>query len=236
MQKETINGCDLYCGDALEILPTLKGSAHCLISDPPYKVTSGGFGALEGGFGGWIKDAYDNNGNIVQCDIEWHQWLNLIPDCLAENAHAYIFSNGRNLNIARDAAENAGLDFHTLLVWDKRTAMPNKYYQNICEYILFMKKGKAFTINDPSSKNLQSIYQRDESKHPTEKPVELCALYMNNSTKEGDTVLDCFMGSGTTAVAAVNNKRKFIGIEITQQWFDVACARVEKAGKQLTMF
>lgn len=224
MRTETIGDCTLYLGDCLEIMPTLG------------KVTSGGFGELEGGFGGWIKDSYDNKGSIVQCDIDWNDWLPLIPETLKENAHVYIFSNGRNLSIAREAAEKAGLHYHTLLVCDKKTALPNKYYQNVCEFILFMRKGKAFTIYDPSTKNLQSIFQRDESIHPTEKPVELCQLYIRNSTLPDETILDPFMGSGTTGVACVKLGRKFIGIELEPKYFDIACRRIEEAYKQPDMF
>lgn len=176
MSNPTIIGdCTLYQGDCLEIMPTL-GKFDAVVTDPPYKVTSGGFGELEGGFGGWIKDSYDNKGSIVQCELDWGDWLPLIPAALRDSAHVYIFCNGRNLSIARSAAEDSGLQFHTLLVWDKKTALPNKYYQNVCEFILFMRKGKAFTIYEPATKNIQSVFQKDESPHPTEKPAQLCAL------------------------------------------------------------
>lgn len=227
-RKEVIGEATLLLGDCLEILPTLSGVA-AVVTDPPYKVTSGGFGALEGGFSGWIKDSYDNKGAIVACNLDWPDWLNLIPACLRDDAHAYIFSNDRNLSIARDAAEAAGLKFHRLLVWDKKTALPNRWYQQTCEFVLFMRKGKAFQINDPSSKALQTIFQRDESEHPTEKPVDLCRMYIENSTTPGELVLDPFLGSGTTGVAAVKSGRAFVGIEIEPKWFDVACRRIEKA-------
>jgi len=228
MEVVTIGGATLYRGDCREILPTLSG-VKALVTDPPYRVTSGGFGDLEGGFSGWIKDAYDNSGEIVACDIEWNEWLDLVPAVLADDAQVYVFSNDRNLQIARQAAEAAGLKFHRLLVWDKRAALPNRWYQQTCEFVLFMRKGKAYMINNPSSKALVSLFQRDESKHPTEKPVELCRLYIENSTAPGDLVLDPFMGSGTTGVAAVQAGRRFVGIELTQEWFDVACARIENA-------
>lgn len=225
----------LYLGDAREILPTLQG-VDAAITDPPYLVTSGGFGSLEGGFSGWIKDSYDNKGAIVECDLDWTDWLPLIPPALRDDAHVYIFSNDRNLTVARAAAEAAGLKFHRLLVWDKRAALPNRWYQQTCEFVLFMRKGRAFNINDPSSKALQSIFQRDETPHPTEKPVELCRLYVENSTKPGEIVLDPFMGSGTTGVAAVKIRRGFIGIELTERFFDIACKRVEAALQAPDMF
>lgn len=234
-RTEIIGDCTLILGDCREVLGSLP-LADVLVTDAPYRVTSGGFGALEGGFGGWIKDAYDNKGSIVSCDLDWCDWLPLIPDALAENAQVYLFSNDRNLQVAREASEKAGLIFHRLLIWDKRAALPNRWYQQTCEFVLFMRKGKAFQINDPSSKSLQSIFQRDESEHPTEKPVSLCQLYIENSTKSGALVLDPFMGSGTTGVAAARSGRKFVGIELTPQWFDVACRRVEAAMKEPRLF
>jgi site-specific DNA-methyltransferase (adenine-specific) len=234
-RTEIIGDATLILGDCREIMPVLP-PVDCVCTDAPYKVTSGGFGALEGGFSGWIKDNYDNKGSIVECDLDWGDWLPLIPAAMKPNAQAYLFSNDRNLQAARAAAESAGLIFHRLLVWDKRAALPNRWYQQTCEFVLFMRKGKAFQINDPSSKSLQSIFQRDESDHPTEKPVSLCQLYIENSTSAGETVLDPFMGSGTTGVAAVRSGRKFIGIELTQQWFDVACSRLEAAMHEPRLF
>lgn len=235
MRVEHIGDATVYMGDCREIMPTI-GPVDLLCSDPPYKVTSGGFGAFEGGFSGWIKDSYDNKGAIVACDLDWTDWLHLVPDVLAEDAHVYIFSNDRSLSRARHAAEAAGLQFHRLLVWDKRAALPGRWYQQTCEFVLFMRKGRAFMINDPSSKSLQSIFQRDESEHPTEKPVSLCQLYIENSTQPGGVVLDPFMGSGTTGVAALRSGRRFIGIELTQQWFDVACKRLEAATRAPGLF
>lgn len=235
-RKEILaDGVELWCGDCREILPTVSGFDAC-ITDPPYRVTSGGFGNLEGGFGGWIKDAYDNKGAIVACDIEWHEWLSLVPQSMNNDSHIYIFSNDRNLNVAREAAEQSGLSFHRLLIWDKRAALPNRWYQQTCEFILFMRKGKARMINDPSSKSLVSLFQRDESCHPTEKPVQLCELYIKNSAPAGSKVLDPFMGSGTTGVAAVKLGRKFTGIELEPKYFDIACRRISEALKQPDFF
>ena len=232
---EVIGDATLYLGDCRDVMPALSG-IDAVVTDAPYRVTSGGFGELEGGFGGWIKDAYDNKGAIVACDLDWPDWLCMVPATLRDDAHVYLFSNDRNLSAARKAAEDAGLIFHRLLVWDKRAALPNRWYQQTCEFVLFMRKGKAFMIRDPSTKSLQSIFQRDESEHPTEKPVGLCELYVSNSTERGETVLDPFMGSGTTGIACIKLGRKFIGIEIEPKYFDIACRRIEEAWKQPRLF
>lgn len=238
-RKEVIGNATLYLGDCRDVLPIISG-VDVVCTDPPYRVTSGGFGAssgaLAGGFSGWIKDAYDNKGSIVDCDIEFDEWMPLVFTALGEQSHAYFMVNGRNLKDMQSAGENAGFRLHTILVWDKRAALPNKYYQNVTEFGLFMFKGKARTINNPSSKNLISIFQRDESPHPTEKPVELMRYWIENSTTAGGLVLDPFMGSGTSGVAAAQAGRRFVGIESDPRWFDVACVRLEKALNQGNLF
>lgn len=233
---ETIaEGVTLYLGDCREILPTL-GKVDAVMTDPPYRVTSGGFGELEGGFSGWIKDSYDNKGAIVTCNLSWDDWFPVVSTSLRAPGHAYIFCNDRNLSEARGAAERAGLEFHRLLVWDKKTALPNRWYIQNCEFVLFMRKGKAFQINDCGTMALQSIFQRDQSEHPTEKPAPLMELYIRNSTSLGQVVCDPFMGSGTTGVAAAKLRRGFVGIEIEQRWFDVACSRIAEAAKHQDLF
>jgi site-specific DNA-methyltransferase (adenine-specific) len=236
MRREIIGDATLYLGDARELLAAMaeRGErADLLLTDAPYLVTSGGSGSHKRA--GWMAD-YDNGGSPVACDIEWGDWLPLIGPALVEQAHAYLFTDDGNLGAVLGAAQAAGLKLHTLLVWDKRSALPNRWYQQTCEFVLFMRQGKAFRINDCSSKSLASIHQKDESPHPTEKPAQLCEFYIRNSTQAGGLVLDPFLGSGTTAVAAVRAGRRFIGSEIEARWFDVACRRVEAALRQPGLF
>lgn len=235
---EQIGRATLYLGDVRDILPSLDVAADVVCTDPPYLVSKGGFASnlqLEGGFGGWMKD-YGNQGDIVECDIEFDEWAPLVFAAMAERSQAYFMTNGRNLKAMQCAAEDAGLRLHTVLVWDKRTALPNKYYQNVTEFALFMFKGKARTINDPGSKNLVSIFQRDESPHPTEKPVELMRFWIGNSSQPGGLALDPFMGSGTSGVAALQLERQFVGIEKDPRWFDIACERIDRAQRQGNLF
>jgi site-specific DNA-methyltransferase (adenine-specific) len=70
-------------------------------------------------------------------------------------------------------------------------------------------------------------FNRERGLHPNQKPVALIEYFLRTYTKEGDTVLDPYMGSGTTGVACKNLGRKFIGIEIEPKYFDVACARID---------
>jgi len=129
--------------------------------------------------------------------------------------------------------DKAGFNFHNLLVWDKRSATPNRWYMKNLEYIGFFYKQRTFSINDPSSMQLVSMYQVDQTNHPTEKPVQLLQHYIKNSSHPGETVFDPFAGSGSTGVAALQSGRKFIGIEIDEEWFDIALKRLQDAEKHI---
>lgn len=226
---------DIRHGDALELLKNIT-PADLLVTDPPYKLTCGGKNAgREGDFArmGWIFDVenYNNNGSIVDCDIDWPDFMPALYSSLKDQAHAYVMANNRNVQAMLNAAEVAGFYFHNLLVWDKITATPNRWYMKNCEYVGFFGKGAAFAINDCSSKQLISCPQVDESQHPTEKPVALMQFYIENSTSPGDTVIDPFMGSGTTGVACIRAGRKFIGIEKNERFFKIAKNRINNAIK-----
>lgn len=96
------------------------------------------------------------------------------------------------------------------------------------EYVGFFFKGKAFAINDCSSKQGIHVAHQDTTEHPTEKPVALMQHYIRNSSQPGEVVFDPFMGTGTTGVAAIRSGRKFIGIEKDPRWFQVAVERIQR--------
>lgn len=229
-QVETLaEGVSLYLGDARDVLPAMAEPADLLATDPPYRLTSGG--DTPGGMqGGWL-DGYSNNGAVVTVNCEWHEWLPVAFAALAKDSDAYIMSNDKNLRDALNAIVGAGFSIHNVLGWDKKTATANRWYMKNMEFCVYAWKGRARKINDCSSKQLVTVPQIDESKHPTEKPVDLMRLYIGNSTKPGALVLDPFMGSGTTGVAAVQLGRRFIGVELEQEHYDAARRRIESAVK-----
>lgn len=246
---EKIGRHTLILGDMREVVPNLQSFGlappDILLTDAPYPVTRGGRGLDGPKRGGWMKD-YDNSGALVTGhDIGWSNWLPLAYDALGPRAHAYIMASYREVFPAFNAAviagnrydaegnltREAGFDLHNLLPWDKGTALPNRWYQQTCEFVLFMKKGKAYPIAHPSTKAYLRLPARDETDHKTEKPVPLMEAYIRNSTKPGGVVLEPFMGSGSTNVAACRLGRGSIGVEIEEGWFDVACRRVEAAEK-----
>ena len=230
---ETIGRAKLILGDCRDILPTL-GKVDAVVTDPPYLLESGGCTKIDMS-GKFSAERYNNNGTIVPTDISFDDFMPQIAAILPQG-HAYFMVNNRHVQGALNAAERAGFRFHNLLVWDKGTGTPNRWYMKNCEFTLFLFRGTAKTITDCGSRQLIRCPNVINGQHATQKPVELMEHYIRNSTSEGQTVLDPFMGSGTTGLAATNLSRDFIGIEQEERWFDIACNRIQQAQRQGEMF
>lgn len=184
----------------------------------------------------WIKQNDNDNailiskGNLFKhSDIKFEEWLPEVYRVLKNGSHCYLMVNSRNLKELQTKAENVGFKFLNLLVWVKNNATPNKYYMQQCEFILLLRKGVAKNINDMGMTNVFSIPNIMGNKlHPTEKPVELMRELIEQSTNEGDIVLEPFMGSGSTIIACKQVNRNYVGIEIDEQYFKVAQYRLSK--------
>jgi site-specific DNA-methyltransferase (adenine-specific) len=154
-----------------------------------------------------------------------------VYDCLKEGSHAYIFTNVLNLSDMMIEAQKAGFKLHNLLVWEKNNCTPSQYYMKNCEYVLFLRKGKAKWINDiGGSKTVHQFNNIIGNKqHPCEKPVDLLKFYIMNSSQDGDVVFDPFAGSGATGVAAIQCGRRFVGVELDTTYCGIAKERIQHA-------
>lgn len=169
-------------------------------------------------------------------EIKFEDWLPEIYRVLKEKTHCYIMVNGRNLAELQKQAEKVGFIYQNLLVWEKGNATPNKFYLNACEFILMLRKGGERWINNMGSKTILKVPNIIGNKsHPTEKPVSLMEIFIANSTNENEVVLDLFAGSGSTCIASKNLNRKFIGVEIDEEYAKVAQKRLEQEQKQIIM-
>lgn len=217
----------LLQGDCLELMKEIKdNSIDLIVTDPPYKTTSRG---SSGGTGGILKEEINKKGKVFKHnDIEFNEWLPELYRVLKDKGHAYIMTNNKNLKDMLIEIENAGFNIYKTLIWAKNSPITNMYYMDSHEYIIFCRKGKAKRINNCGTKSVLNIDNPRNKLHPTEKPVELMEILINNSSNECDTVLDPFMGSGTTGVACINTNRNFIGIELDEDYFNIAKQRIEK--------
>jgi site-specific DNA-methyltransferase (adenine-specific) len=233
----------LINGDCLEEMDKLieQGiKVDTIITDPPYRTTSRG---SSGGTGGILKEKINMSGKVFKHnDVKFSEWLPKCYEILKENSHAYFMTNNKNLKQMLIETEKAGFKIFKTLIWVKNTSITNMFYMDTHEYIIFCRKGKANRINNCGTKSVLNIDNPKNKLHPTEKPIELMKILIENSTKKNDIVLDPFMGSGSTGVGCVNTGRDFIGIEIDtektkgknkdQSYFDIAKERIEKATKE----
>lgn len=237
MRKEVIGGCILYHGDCLEVMNELDSVDH-VISDPPYedelhkaigriRRSDGREMISELGFEGVNSNRSDIVKGVVSLSKGW-----VILFTLAEGVRAW-----------RDELQSAGAKYDTCLAWIKPDSTPRMNGQGAARGFECAVTAWAHTgYRSWNSGGKRGVYtyltnQKDrDGRHPTEKPIPLMTEIICDFTKEGQTILDPFMGSGTTGIACVKRGRKFIGIERDERFFDIACERISKAGRQTDMF
>lgn len=214
----------LMQGDCLERMKRMpNGVVDLIVTDPPYKVITGGRGG-NGRPSGILLD----NKQLMGAIPEFREWLIECFRLLKDNSHAYFMTNLINLEKILIEVRAAGFLVHNLLIWEKNNCTPSQWYMKNCEYVIFCRKGKAKYINNIGTKTVHKFDNPKNKVHPTEKPTELMEMYIKNSSNSGDIVLDPFMGSGTTGVAAANTGRKFIGVEADEKYFEIAKGRILK--------
>lgn len=206
-------------------------SVDCIVVDPAYRTSARGG---HGNSGGMLKSKTVRQGKIFEhndCPVD--KWMPLAYDVLKEDSHCYIMTNHRNLVEYLNVAEECGFHFVKSLIWDKGNKIMGQCYMSQFEYILFFRKGAHKRINNCGTSDILSIPNKKskgedgKNLHDTEKPVELMEILINNSTNEGDIVLDFMQGIGATGLACQKNNRKYIGIELDEKYFDISVKRLE---------
>lgn len=216
----------LHKGDCLEILGRMEAESVDLIcTDPPYRTVTGGDS------GDRPKGMLSGNRKLfeLQNDIEISAWMPLVFKVLKQGCHAYIFTNSMNLYDMLGEATRVGFKLHNILVWEKNNCTPSQFYMKNCEYVLFLRKGKAKWINNIGSSKTVHFFRNviGDKVHPCQKPIDLLRFYIENSTNEGELVLDPFMGSGSCGVACMRSGRRFVGIEKDGRFFEVARGNID---------
>lgn len=201
-------------------------SVDCVVTDPPYRCISGGNAQKAGQPRGMLSKT---DGKLFKYnDIKPEVWFPEVYRVLKEGSQCYIMTNTLNMETYLKLARETGFGLHSILVWEKNNVTPSRWYMKNGEYVLFLRKGKAKEINNHGSKMVHQFDNVRGKVHPTEKPIELMKYYIENSTNVGDTVLDPFMGSGSTGVAALKTGRNFIGFEIDPAFYSIAEQRVQE--------
>ena len=228
----------LYNGDCLEIMSKIEdNSIDLIVTDPPYKLTSRG---SSGNTGGMLQKKIIRQGKVFKHnDIEIKDFMPELYRVLKENTHCYIMTNHVNLIEMLNVARECGFHFIKSLIWNKGNKIMGQCYMSQYEYILFFRKGKHKKINNCGTSDILDIPNKktkDENGknlHDTEKPVELMKILVENSSDahQNNLILDPFMGIGSTGIATLQleGNRKFIGIELDKQYFDIAKERISNA-------
>lgn len=233
-EKKTIGNAELYQGDCLEIMGELPlMSVNAVITDPPYMIGAISTGNASAKAGGWAD---------MENSAWWYsEWLKRARRALKQDGFCCVFGNWRSLPTLLYAFSKIKWQVDSLLVWDKEWIGPAgpRQLRPTYEVVLFAGMPKAKIANRSASDVYRCRWMAGNSKttdHAAEKPVDLMRHLIRLTTNEGDTVLDCFMGSGTTGVAAHMEDRRFIGIEREVEYFnDIAVPRVRGAQSQLTL-
>ena len=215
---EVIGDATLYLGDCLEILPQL-GKVDAVVTDPPYGIGRDkgmGVGGVGGVGKGIARRRYAGEWDAARPDKK------IFSAMLDVSCHAVVWGG----NFFADLLPVSG----KWLWWDKCQTMPT------------YGDGEMAWTNLPGSAPKKFVYSnnglmaREKDRfHPTQKPVEVmkwCLGFLPDAT----TIIDPFMGSGTTGVAALKLGRRFIGIEIDETYFDIACKRIAEAERQPDLF
>jgi len=228
----------LYCGDCLAILPTLEaGSVDAVITDSPYseKTHAGARSVYDYGPKGGViaidfpsvDASYIRQVLSVCCPRKWCisfvDWHHALP--LEENPPT-------------------GLEFIRLGIWVKRNPIPqltgdrpSTGWEAIAIFHVPGRKewngGSGPAVWDNGTSRWGYF---GPSNHPTEKPLGLMSKLILQFTDKGDTVIDPFMGSGSTGVACMQLGRNFVGVEILPKYFKIAERRIEQAARQQPLF
>lgn len=211
----------IYHGDALEILPQIRASTiAAVITDPPYVIGAVSAGNMASKSGGWA--------DMMNSSHWFTSWYGEVDRVLrASDACFWTFLNWRTLPVVMRAALDARLPICSMLVWDKEWIGPGGSQGLRPSYEMVALMARAdFSIPDRGVADIWrcQVGSYKENGHPAEKPVRLVRRLIETSSVDG-VVLDPFLGSGTTAVAAKSLGMPVIGIEAEERWCDVAAAR-----------
>lgn len=246
--------CSVFLGDSFELLNSIEEkSIDMIFADPPYFISSGGISCHSGKQVSVNKGDWDTTLSIEEKINYNRKWISLCRKVLKDDGTIWISGTFHNIYSIGVALEMEGFSIINNITWIKPNPAPNlacRCFTNSTETILWArkqltpkKKGKhtfnyslmkklneGKQMKDVWLMNLPSKAEKVFGKHPTQKPVVLLERIILASTNEGDLILDPFNGSGTTGVAALNLKRKYIGIDNNKEYLEITKKRLKEKG------
>ncbi len=213
-------GITIYHGDCMEIMPQV-GKANLVVTDPPYNFTTASAGS--GKLNPWSDLC-----NPAYWFSAWHKIA--MEKLFSAQGAMWHFCNWRTIPTITKAVFDNGFQIESLLVWDKDWIGPGgqRGLRPSYELVALICHDK-FRIKDRSLYDIQKFpWSTAKPHHPAEKPVELMKWLIEKSTIENETILDPFMGSGSTLRAAKDLHRKAIGIEAQERYCEIAVNRLKQ--------
>lgn len=201
-----------------------------IITDPPYNISqNNNFSTMSKPRKGIDFGEWDKN-------FDLYSWIYEYEKILDDNGSMIIFCSYRFISYIIDKLEDCNMIVKDTLIWKKSNPMPrniNRRYVQDTEFAVWaVKKNAKWTFNKPEDiPYLRSCYEtstvsgKERTSHPTQKSLKLMDEIIKVHTNENDIILDPFMGSGSTGIAAIKNNRKFIGIELDDEYFKISVDR-----------
>jgi DNA modification methylase len=232
---------DIHFEDCVAGLDRLDADAvDLVVTDPPYGVDidlSETLGATDTGHAGSLaNDGYD------EAVALWRAVVPKLSRVLAPDGHLYAFASWKTYDVFRDALADAGFEVLNCLVWLKST--PNNQtafgsggvrYGHQHEFIIYAAHdaSDARPLDRTMADLLLHTHDPTDNEHPTQKPVGLLKTLIEQSSAGGDTVLDPFLGSGSTAVAAIQAGRDIVGFEVdAEEYQQIVERRIQQARRR----
>jgi DNA modification methylase len=218
------NGIVIYHGDCREVLPTL-GAVDLVLTDPPYGVDLGNHQASKETRPGWLaKQAYSNYDDTAE-NLE-SIVIPALSDALALSERGIVFCAGHKIRLFPPPTEVGG-------VYLPAATGRNPWGFQSLAHCLFYGKAPDVHLGSKATAIMSSASSRKIIGHPCPKPIEWMLWAVALGSRPGETVLDPFMGSGTTLVAAKQLGRKAIGIEIEERYCEIAARRLDATPEPL---
>ena len=209
------------------------GSVDAVITDPPYMIGAISTGDAKSKAGSWV--------DLMNASFWYREWIGECWRVTRDGGYLVIFLNWRTLPMLMKACADKKIPTNSLAVWDKEWIGPAGPAQlrPTYEMILFCGKGDAKIDNRSQADVIRCKWNAGhsgQSGHPAQKPVPLLKQIVELVTKPGQTVLDPFMGGGTTGIAAVQLGRGFVGCEGDEEYFRLASERIAGAADPMIGF
>ena len=238
----------LYHGDAIELLPRLGVASRVdlVFADPPYFLSNDGITCHAGQMVSVNKGDWDRLSSVDEMHAFNSRWIRVCQEVLQKNGSVWVSGTRHVIHSVGFAMQQLGMKVLNDITWEKPNPPPNlscRYFTHSTEIILWAAKDtkskhkfnyrlmramngdkqmkSVWRISPPSSE--EKVF----GKHPTQKPLELLDRIVQASSDEGDLVVDPFVGSGTTGLAAVRLGRRFIGIDLETSFLALAVKRYE---------